>query len=184
MKTAQYANPEPLGLLGCGMTTILMNMHNAGFFPFSSMMLGMGLLFGGLTQIAAGALEYRRGNTFGMTTFFAYGVFWISLMLAIVLPEWGLARPTVPAYMGVYLGLWGIFTAVMFLGTRGGSPVLQFLFASLASLYFLLAIRDVADSQTAGFLGGLVGVACGCSAFYLAMAEALEEQTGKKILPY
>ncbi len=178
------ANPDPLGLLGCGMATMIMNMHNAGFFPFSSMLLGMGLLAGGVMQLAASVMEYRRGNTFGLTTYFAYGIFWISLMLTIALPEWGLAQPTPPAYMGVYLALWGIFTAVMFLGTRNSSPVLQFLFVTLALLYFLLAIRDLAGSQTAGFLGGLTGIACGASAFYLAMAEALEEQTGRKMLPY
>ncbi|MCB0679570.1 MAG: hypothetical protein KDC32_01195, partial [Saprospiraceae bacterium] len=26
------ANPAPLGLLGFGMTTILLNLHNVGFF--------------------------------------------------------------------------------------------------------------------------------------------------------
>ena len=184
MNGCKPANPEPLGLLGCGMATILMNLHNAGLFPFSSMLASMGLLCGGLVQMTAGILEYRRGNSFGMTTFFAYGIFWVSLMLTIMLPELGLAAPTPPAYMGCYLALWGVFTAVMFLGTRGGGPVLRFLFASLAALYFLLAIRDFAGSPTIGAIGGLVGVACGTSALYLAMAEALSEQCGHKILPY
>jgi len=26
------ANPAPLGLLGFGMTTVLLNLHNAGFY--------------------------------------------------------------------------------------------------------------------------------------------------------
>ena len=27
------ANPAPLGLMGIGMTTVLLNIHNAGFYP-------------------------------------------------------------------------------------------------------------------------------------------------------
>ncbi|MCX7836053.1 MAG: acetate uptake transporter, partial [bacterium] len=48
------ANPAPLGLLGFGMTTILLNLHNAGFYPLGSMILGMGIFIGGLAQILAG----------------------------------------------------------------------------------------------------------------------------------
>ena len=30
---AKLANPGPLGLLGFGMTTVLLNLHNAGLLP-------------------------------------------------------------------------------------------------------------------------------------------------------
>ncbi len=32
MGNTKLANPAPLGLMGFGMTTILLNLHNAGFF--------------------------------------------------------------------------------------------------------------------------------------------------------
>ena len=47
MKT-KLANPAPLGLMGFGMTTVLLNIHNAGFFPIGSMILAMGLFYGGI----------------------------------------------------------------------------------------------------------------------------------------
>ena len=37
------ANPGPLGLFGFGMTTVLLNLHNAGFFEINSMILAMGI---------------------------------------------------------------------------------------------------------------------------------------------
>ena len=37
----KLANPAPLGLMGFGMTTVLLNIHNAGFFPIGSMILAM-----------------------------------------------------------------------------------------------------------------------------------------------
>jgi len=68
------ASPAPLGLFGFGMTTVLLNLHNAGFYEMNSMILAMGLFYGGLAQVIAGILEYRKNNTFGMTAFISYGI--------------------------------------------------------------------------------------------------------------
>jgi succinate-acetate transporter protein len=68
-------NPAPLGLLAFGMTTVLLNMHNAGFYEFNSMILAMGIFYGGFAQIVAGAMEWKKNNTFGMTAFSSYGFF-------------------------------------------------------------------------------------------------------------
>ena len=45
------ANPAPLGLLGFGMTTVLLNIHNAGFYEMNAMILAMGIFYGGIAQI-------------------------------------------------------------------------------------------------------------------------------------
>ncbi len=42
------ANPGPLGLLGFGLTTFLLNVHNAGGYEFDSMIMAMGLFYGGV----------------------------------------------------------------------------------------------------------------------------------------
>jgi hypothetical protein len=60
-------NPAPLGLLGFGMTTVLLNLHNAGFYELNSMILAMGICYGGAAQIIAGIMEWRKGNTFATT---------------------------------------------------------------------------------------------------------------------
>lgn len=70
------ANPAPLGLLGFGLTTVLLNLHNAGFYPLDSMIMGMGVFVGGIAQVIAGIQEWKKGNTFGATAFSAYGLFW------------------------------------------------------------------------------------------------------------
>ena len=69
------ANPAPLGLLGFGTTTVLLNCHNAGFFALNSMILAMGIFYGGLGQVIAGVLEWKKNNTFGATAFTSYGLF-------------------------------------------------------------------------------------------------------------
>ncbi|MCI4443142.1 MAG: acetate uptake transporter [Lentimicrobium sp.] len=62
------ANPAPLGLFGFGMTTILLNIHNAGFFELNSMIMAMGIFIGGV-------MEWKKGNGFGMAAFTSYGFF-------------------------------------------------------------------------------------------------------------
>ena len=71
------ANPAPLGLLGFGMTTILLNLHNTGLYGLNTVIIGMGLFIGGLAQIIAGVQEWKKNNTFGATAFTSYGFFWI-----------------------------------------------------------------------------------------------------------
>ena len=61
------ANPAPLGLMGFGMTTVLLNLHNAGFFEVGAMIIAMGFFYGGMAQVFAGIMEFRKANTFGTT---------------------------------------------------------------------------------------------------------------------
>ena len=54
------ANASPLGFLGFGMTTILYSMAGASFFNMNTMLLSMAIFLGGITQIIAGLLEYKK----------------------------------------------------------------------------------------------------------------------------
>ena len=177
------ANPAPLGLLGFGMTTILLNLHNAGLFPLDSMIMGMGIFVGGLAQVIAGIEEWKKNNTFGATAFTGYGFFWISLVATWVLPAMGLARKTEPAEMGYYLALWGLFTLGMFVGTLRLNRALQVVFGSLVALFFLLALRDFTGSAAIGAVAGWVGIGCGLSAVYASVAQVLNEVYGRTVLP-
>ena len=178
------ANPAPLGLLGFGMTTILLNFHNAGFYPLDSMILAMGIFYGGLAQLIAGLMEWKKGNTFGTVAFTSYGLFWISLVTLIILPKTSLGI-TAPdkMTMALFLALWGLFTLGMFYGTLRLNKALQIVFGSLAILFFLLAVGDWSGNETVTHLAGWEGVLCGASACYAAFAQILNEVYGKVVLP-
>src|SRR5438309_9174570 len=135
-------NPAPLGLLGFGITTVLLNLHNAGFYELNSMILAMGICYGGAAQIVAGIMEWRKGNTFATTAFLSYGLFWLSLVTLIVLAKLGWATPSNDTAMAAYLAMWGLFTAVMFVGTSRLNVALQVVFGWLTILFFLFAIGD------------------------------------------
>jgi uncharacterized protein len=183
MMDHKFANPAPLGLMGFGMTTVLLNIHNAGFFPLDSMILAMGLFYGGIAQVIAGILEFKKGNTFGMTAFTSYGLFWITLVALIIMPNYypGV-NPSPPHFMGWFLFMWGLFTCYMWFGTFGKNRALQFIFLSLTILFWLLAIRDWSGSAIIGRIAGFEGIICGLSAIYLAAAEIINESWGKTVL--
>ncbi|NOI12489.1 acetate uptake transporter [Vibrio hepatarius] len=180
--STKLANPAPLGLMGFGMTTILLNIHNAGFFPIDSMILAMGIFYGGLGQVLVGMMCFKRGDTFGTTAFTSYGLFWLTLVGIIVMPNMGL--PASPAnFMGWYLALWGIFTGFMFLGSLCYPTAKQIVFGSLTVLFFLLAARDFTGSEFIGTIAGIEGIFCGASAIYFAMAQVLNNEYGRTVLP-
>ena len=177
------ANPAPLGLLGFGMTTVLLNLHNAGYYELNTMILAMGICYGGLAQIIAGIMEWKKGNTFATTAFISYGFFWLSLVCLIGLPKLGFTA-TDDTAMAAYLAMWGLFTGVMFIGTFRLNRALQVVFGTLTILFFLLAYAHFAKPGE-GFehFAGYEGLVCGFSAIYAGLAQVLNELFGTVILP-
>jgi Predicted membrane protein len=176
-------NPAPLGLLGFGVTTVLLNLANAGIIGLGSMILAMGVFYGGLAQIIAGIEEWKKKNTFGATAFTSYGLFWLSLVALIFFGKWGWIGPQDTGGMVAYLIMWGIFTFVMYIGTLKLNRALQFVFFTLFLLFFLLAAGDASGSKLIHAIAGYEGIICGLSAIYTGLAQVLNEVYGKCILP-
>ncbi|MER2181692.1 MAG: acetate uptake transporter [Desemzia incerta] len=177
------ANPAPLGLMGFGMTTILLNIHNAGFFELDAMILAMGIFYGGFAQVIAGIMEFKKNNTFGTTAFTSYGFFWLSLVALNILPLMGYGEAAGSLSMAAYLFMWGVFTLFMFIGTLQINRALQVVFGSLMILFFLLAIGNFTGFSLILTIAGYEGILCGFSAIYAAMAQVLNELYGKDIMP-
>lgn len=177
------ANPAPLGLLGFGMTTVLLNLHNIGLFPLDAMILGMGFFYGGLGQIIVGIMEWKKNNTFGATAFTSYGLFWVTLVALILLPKTGWVEASSPFAMGSYLAIWGLFSAVLFLATFRMSRALQVVFGSLVFLFFMLSASDFTGNHELKIVAGYIGIFCGMSAFYTGLAQVINEVFDREVAP-
>lgn len=177
------ANPAPLGLMGFGMTTVLLNIHNAGFFGLDAGILAMGIFFGGMAQVIAGIMEFKKNNTFGTTAFTSYGFFWMALVGLNILPMLGLGEAPNALSMAAFLFMWGVFTLFMFVGTLRINKALQVVFGSLTILFFLLAVGNFTGSALILIIAGYEGIFCGLSAIYAAMAQVLNEVYGETIMP-
>ncbi len=177
------ANPAPLGLMGFGMTTVLLNIHNAGFFELDAMILAMGIFFGGIAQVIAGIMEFKKNNTFGTTAFTSYGFFWLALVGLNILPLMGYGEAPGSLSMAAFLFMWGLFTLFMFIATLRISRALQVVFGTLALLFFLLAIGNFTGSALILTIAGYEGIICGFTAIYAAMAQVINESYGETVLP-
>jgi succinate-acetate transporter protein len=166
-----------------GMTTVLLNMHNAGLFTLGSMILAMGIFYGGIAQIIAGIMEWKKNNTFGTVAFISYGSFWLTLVALLVMPVMGLSSaPETPA-MVMYLSMWGLFTAIMFIGTLRLNRALQVVFGTLVILFILLAISEAMGSTVVKRIAGYEGLICGASAIYASLAQIWNEIYSRTVAP-
>jgi succinate-acetate transporter protein len=183
--TEKPVNPAPLGLMGFGVTTVLLNLSNAGLLQIDSLaiIVSMGIFYGGIAQIIAGILEAKQGNTFGTVAFTSYGLFWFSFVGLKMFPNMGLFEAPSSISIGAYLLLWGIFTFLMSIPTFKMNRALQVVFVSLTILFFVLALGDFTGVQWIKVLGGYEGIFCGSSAVYLAIAEVINSTFGRDVLP-
>ncbi len=184
------ANPAPLGLMGFGITTLTLSFINsnlvgggANSFPA---VLGMALAFGGIAQLLAGMWEFRTGNTFGAVAFTSYGAFWISFFFLVsfnVGTLVGSDAKEVASLLGLYLWMWGVFTAVMFLCTFASPRALQLLFLLLTVTFVLLGIGNSGGHTSIVHAGGYVGIATGAVALYIAAADIMQAVYKRSVLP-
>src|SRR5208337_2012366 len=176
------ANPGALGLLAFGMTTVILNLHNAGLFGMGSVVFAMGIFYGGIAQIIAGIMEWKKSNTFGMIAFISYGSFWIVLVFMILMPALGWSDALPAQALAAYLALWGLFSLVMFVITFRLSRALQVVFGLLVLLFLLLVVGISLGSAVIVQIAGIEGIICGLSAMYTGLGEVMNEVYKEKIV--
>src|SRR5208337_3039989 len=150
------ANPAPLGLLCFALTTVLLSAHNAGLIALDAAIVAMAVFYGGAAQIIAGI---------------------------IVFPKLGLADKPSGTTMAVYLGLWGLISFILFIGTLRLNRALQVVFFLLWVAFALLALGDLTGISALTKLGGWEGMLLGFAAMYTGLAQVLNEVYGRRIWP-
>jgi len=174
-----WANPGALGLAGFGFNTILLQVHNIGWMS-STMPLIWGFFWGGMAQVIAGIIDARRGDTFGLTAFTSFGVFWIGLASAFLLEWLGLVTLDSPGLAWTMIA-WAIFTGYMTIGAFRVSRVHVFVFVSLTVLFGLLAGHFF--GIVPAYVAGIEGIFCGAAAVYGSAAVITNAMYGRWVFP-
>ena len=183
---APTANPAALGLVGFGLTTVLLSLINAGLLPAGGegVVIPLALAYGGFIQILAGLLEFRLGNTFGMTAFLSYGAFWWWFAFLLLFAHVGMidisgAGPTV----GVALLLWGLLTLYLWVSTFRLPRILFLIFLTLWVTFLLLGLGGVLGAANLKHLGGWLGLVCGTLAVYGSFGLVTNSVWGRPVIP-
>lgn len=183
---ADTANPAPLGLIGFGLTTVLLSSVNAGLLPPAGepVVIPLAMAFGGTAQIIAGIMEFRTGNVFGATAFTSYGAFWWWFALLILLGGNKLLDLSgAGSAVGVCLLLWGVFTFGLWISTFRLSRLVFLVFLTLWIAFFLLGAGAVLANPMLHMLGGWVGLVCGALAMYGSFALVTNATYGREVAP-
>ncbi len=174
-----WGHPGALGLAGFGFNTILLQIHNLGLISGEVPLL-YGFFWGGMAQVIAGIIDGRRGDTFGLTAFTSYGLFWIGLSFMFLMEWMGIVTLSLPGLAWACI-LWGIFTAYMTIGTFRISRVHVFVFATLTLLFFLLAAHFFGCLSAK--VAAIEGIFCGAAAAYGSAAVVLNAMYGRWVFP-
>jgi succinate-acetate transporter protein len=181
-----FANPAPLGLVGFGLTTVILSLINAGILPKGGeqVVIPLAMAYGGTIQIIAGLLEFRMGNTFGQVAFLSFGAFWFWFALLVLLGDHGvLDLSHAGSTIAVTLIGWGVFTLYMWISTFRLVRALWWIFLTLWITFFLLGFGALLDAPSLSLSGGWLGLVCGLLAMYLSFALVTNATFGRTVVP-
>ncbi len=176
------ANPAPLGLAGFGLTTVVLSAINAGWMTHDALgvVVPLAFAYGGTAQIIAGILEYGNGNTFGLTAFASYGLFWWWFAFLLWTSKAGLIAVS-GVGVGLTLLIWGVFTLYMWIASFSLNRGVWSVFLLLWITFFLLAFGDLGWAPTSK-LGGIVGFFTGLDALYCSFAIVTNAAFGRTVI--
>jgi uncharacterized protein len=184
-KGLNWGNSAPLALAAFGVTTFMLSMVNANVISpaVKPVVFAVALMFGGLTQLIAGVIQLRTGNTFTGVLFTGFGGFWMSLF---AVAQWFMK--TVPTAqqghaLGLFLYAFGIFAAVMWIASFRTNAVVVLGLATVVAAFFLLAAGNYGAHASMIQWGGYLGLAAAGCAFYLALSELCEVAYDRAIFP-
>jgi hypothetical protein len=175
----QWANPGALGLAAFGLNTILLQIHNLGWME-STLPLTFGFFWGGIAQVIAGIIDARRGDTFGLTAFTSYGVFWLGLSFSFLLQWMGLVTLD-DSGIGWLFVMWAIFTGFMTIGTFKMTVMHVYVFVTLTILFLLLAAHFF--GWVSAVVPGVEGIFCGLGAVWGSAAVVVNNKYGRTVIP-
>jgi succinate-acetate transporter protein len=182
---AHIADPAPLGLAAFALTTAVLSAVNAGWVPdtVEPVVFGLALAYGGIGQFAAGLWEFAKGNTFGATAFCSYGAFWVSFWWLTGHTDLSGAGTDVTKGLGLYLLVWGIFTAYMTVAATRVNLAVLAVFVLLTLTFLVLAWGEFATSTGIHKLGGYLGLITALAAWYASFAGVTAFTFGRQVLP-
>jgi uncharacterized protein len=182
---SDWGNSAPLGLAGFAVTTFMLSMVNAKLVNVGvePVVFAVALMFGGIAQLIAGAIQFRTGNTFTGVLFSAFGAFWLSLY---AIAQFFL-KDVPPAQAGHAIGLFlyafGIFAAWIWVSSFRTNVVVVVALGLLAATLFVLGAGNYGGNGLTVETGGYMGLVVAFLAAYLSCAELCEASYKRSVLP-
>jgi uncharacterized protein len=179
-----WGNTAPLALAAFAVTTLMLSLINSGLFSAATLpvVLGVGFAVGGVTQLIAGLLQFRIGDTFHGVLFSSFGAFWVALYYYLEFYSKQVPAAQAGHALALMLIAFGILAALMLAASFRTSMVTVLGLSLLTATLFVLAIGNYSASATTVKAGGWLGIVLAGVAFYLALAAVGQASYGREIL--
>lgn len=178
------ANPVPVGVAGFALTTFTLGLYTTGQFHMQGEVLVFALaaFYGGLTQFIAGFFALAKGELFAAAFMTTYGAFWLSFVALnlYVVPHAGAAGTQAEL---VFLVMWTIITLIFTLATLGTNLMVLVTFLAFDVAIILLDVGVGIGNMSVVKAGGYAELVLGALAWYVVMAEIVNDTVGRSIFP-
>lgn len=190
-KEQGHVDPTALGLFGLAMVTIVASSQKLGLTSGVSYVIPWAVFLGGLAQLIAGFLDYKKGNVFGGTAFCAYGLFWFGMALSWmtnlgVLGEQMQVGVDTRQMGFAFLG-YLIMTIFLTIGASRTNKVLFFIFVFIDLLFLGLTISTFVQEgsmhEAFHMLAAYSELIIALLSFYGSGANVLNNHFGYAFLP-
>lgn len=178
-------NTVPIGVAGFALTTFTLGLYTSGQFNAAGelMVMALAAFYGGATQWIAGWFALRRGDLFPAAFMTTYGAFWFSfvaLNLYVV--------PRIPAAAAgqavtLFLCMWGVITVIFTVATLGTNWAVFLTFVEFDITLIVLIAGSATGNAGLTQAGGYLEMLLGAMAWYIVMAEVVNETLKKPLLP-
>jgi succinate-acetate transporter protein len=180
-------NPTPVGVAGFALTTFTLGLYTSGWFnPAGALLVPfLALFYGGLTQFLAGWFAVARGDLFPGAFMTTYGAFWFTYaaLILYIVPH---VPPAAAVQMvTIYLVMWTIITFIYTVATLGTNWTVFITFLVFDVALVLVDVGSALGSNgaTVTVAGGYAEMVLAALAWYIVMAEIVNETIGRMIFP-
>jgi uncharacterized protein len=148
----------------------------------------LAIALGGLGQILVAIFELIQGSSFSFAVFASYGAFWLGW--AITMLETNRGEDNSNFYGVTYtkgstfwLAQWGVLTFCFWTLTLRKNVALIIIFTLLTLTFWLLAAATATGNAAVKSTGGAFGLLTAAAAWYTGVAELVNEEYGRHVLP-
>lgn len=160
--------PPILGYLALAPCVSLFALDHTRLLHIPAALLGSILLLGGALMVLSGVHAQQRGDHSAAVRFVPLGLFWFSMIGFYVLPELKVGSAPAALSLLIYLTFWGLFAALLFLGSFAGNPAVQLTFCALMINLLAMAMGEIRPNPFFADMAAIAGSVAGLAAFYLA----------------
>ncbi len=182
-RTVYQDSLPSIGLLSLAVTFVVYILNLSGIYRLPIGVIGVILLVGGGLQLLIGAWSHKQGRTCSACALLPLGIFWLSLISYEVFPAIGLGAHPNDITMFSFFGLWGLFLAILFIGSFRQSVAIRTLYGAMMLSFTALAVDHLRADNVFLMIGCSSGIIASLVALYIALAKNINQLFKRRLLP-